>query len=173
MSAAGASHTPQRACSAYAVMPMTGRTGLASLEEALPLVAGDGLVKEPLLRLRVVQVVVDDLVAERLTCHRTSLELVNGLTKRRRNARQIGIRIRVALEHRRRLNPVFEPAQARCEHGCESEVRVRVGAGDARLVAGAVDVPEDGASIRAGLEASWARGRGAVRGRDEVRCGRL
>src|SRR5687768_9417038 len=149
MSAAGASHTPQRACSAYAVMPMTGRTGLASLEEALPLVAGDGSVKEPLLRLRVVQVVVDDFVAERFACHRTSLELVNGLAKRRRNARQIGIRVRVALEHRRRLDPVLEPVQARCEHGREGEIRVRISTGDARLDAEAVAVPDDAESARA------------------------
>ena len=61
MTAAGTSQAPQRTLgSEYAVIPITG---LATLEESLPLVAGDRAVEELLLGARVVEVVVDHLVA--------------------------------------------------------------------------------------------------------------
>ena len=78
-------HGPNDASSTYAVIPMSG---LAALEEPLPLVARDDLVKEPLLGTRVVQVVVDDLVAECLARHGTRLERLDCLPERRRHARQ-------------------------------------------------------------------------------------
>ena len=54
---------------------------LSALVEPLPLVAGDGLVEEALLRARVVQVVVDDVVAERGARHRALLERGDSLTE--------------------------------------------------------------------------------------------
>jgi hypothetical protein len=49
-------------------------TRLAALEESLALVAGDDRVEQPLLGARVVEVVVDDVVAERCPRHRARLE---------------------------------------------------------------------------------------------------
>src|SRR5580765_3743367 len=63
MSAASSDHAPHFAGSTYVVMPTTG---LATLEHPLPLVTRDHLVEQLLLGARVVQVVVDDLVAEQL-----------------------------------------------------------------------------------------------------------
>src|ERR671923_2158481 len=104
---------------------MSGRaTRLASLEEPLSFVAGDRLVKEPLFRPRVIQIVVDDVVAEGLTCHRTALELLDRLSKRRGYPRQALVRISVPLEHWRGLDRVLEPVQACRDHGGEGEVRV-------------------------------------------------
>src|SRR5438132_3720917 len=81
---------------------------LATLEEPLPLVAGDDLVEQPLLRAPVVEVVVDDLVAERRTCHRPRLQRRDGLAQRRREPLRVGL-VRVPLERRRELELVPDP----------------------------------------------------------------
>ena len=53
-------------------MPITGF--LATLVHPFPLVARDYLVEEPLLGAGVVQVVVDDVVAQCAPCERALLE---------------------------------------------------------------------------------------------------
>src|SRR5262245_38046586 len=146
MSAAGRFHAPQRTSgSAYVVIPISG---LATLEHPLALVAGDDLVEEPLLRARVVQVVVDDLVAERGARHRSRLERGRRLAQARREARDVGL-VRVALERRLELEALLDAVQARGEQRGEREVRVRVGAGDASLRAQRVAVPDDAEAARA------------------------
>src|SRR5947208_11168877 len=120
-SAAGRVQAPQRTSgSAYAVMPISGRgtavslvraRGSAPLEHPLALVAGDDLVEEALLRARVVQVVVDDLVAEGGARHRPALEAVDRLAQRRREAFHVGL-VRVALERGRQLEPVLDPVES-------------------------------------------------------------
>ena len=54
-------------------------TGLPSLEQPLPFLARDGLIEQPLFDSRVVQVVIDDLVAECRARHRPLLERVDRL----------------------------------------------------------------------------------------------
>src|SRR6059036_3390548 len=103
-SAAGRSQAPQRACSWYAVMPMTGRMTRGvqlhlhlhlhpspALEEALALVAGHGAIEELLLRPGVVEVVVDHLVAECASSDRARLERRDRLAQRVREARRVGL----------------------------------------------------------------------------------
>src|SRR5687767_4371730 len=125
MSAAGASQTPQRACSAYAVIPMTGRTAtsLPALEEPLALVAGDDLVEEALLGARVVQVVVDDVVAERRARHRPLLERRDRLAQGVREA--LGVRlVRIPFERGRQLELVLDPVEPGREERGEAQVGV-------------------------------------------------
>src|SRR5438270_11727617 len=61
MSAASSVQWPHEASSTYVVIPTSG---LATFEHPLPLVARHGLVEEALLGTGVVEVVVDNLVAE-------------------------------------------------------------------------------------------------------------
>src|SRR5262245_54736339 len=58
----------------------------ATLEHPRALVAGDDLVEEALLRARVVEVVVDDLVAEEPARDVATLELADRVTERVREA---------------------------------------------------------------------------------------
>src|SRR5688572_14296206 len=100
------SQTPQRTLgSAYAVMPITG---LATLEEPLPLVARDGAVEQLLLGSRVVEVVVDHLVAERGPPHAGRLQRRDRLAERVREPLCVRL-VRVSLERRRELELVLDP----------------------------------------------------------------
>src|SRR5918911_2555666 len=99
MSAAAARQCDQLASSTYVVMPISG---LATLEHPLPLVARHDLVEEPLLRAGVVQVVVDDLVAERGPRDRAGLERRDRLAQRGGEALRVGD-VGVALQRRRQL----------------------------------------------------------------------
>src|SRR3990170_908845 len=94
ISTAGSRQTPQLASWAYEVMPTTG---LATLEEPLPFVARDDPVEELLLGARVVEVVVDHLVAEGAARHHPALERGDRLPQRVREP--LGVRlVGVALE---------------------------------------------------------------------------
>src|SRR3954467_3553118 len=104
MSAASRFQYPQRASVTYVVMPTTG---LATLEHPLPLVARHRLVEELLLGARVVQVVVDDLVAEELARDRALLEARDRLAHRVREALRVGY-VRVALERGAELQLVLD-----------------------------------------------------------------
>src|SRR6266550_1677184 len=107
-------------------------TGLTTFEQALPFPAGDDLIEEPLLGAAVVQVVVDDLVAERGARNVPLFERRDRLAQRRREA--LGIRlVGVPLERRRQLELLLDPVQPRREQCGEREVRVDITAGDARL----------------------------------------
>ena len=85
---------------------------LAAFIHALALVAGDRLVEEALLRARVVQVVVDDVVAEGGARHRPLLERRDRLAQRVGEALGVGL-VGVALERRRQLELVLDPVAGR------------------------------------------------------------
>src|SRR5438105_8492897 len=103
-------------------MPMTG---LATLVQPLAFVARDDLVEQTLLRTRVVEVVVDDVVAERRAGHRSLLERVGRLTERRGKALRVRL-VRVALERRRQLEPLLDAVEPRRDQRRERQVRVDV-----------------------------------------------
>src|SRR5881397_1159255 len=125
MSAASMSHAPHFAGSTYVVMPTNG---LATLEHPLALVARHDLVEQLLLRARVVEVVVDDLVTEQLPRDGAALELADRIAQRVREALRVGL-VRVALERRFELELLLDAVETRCQQRRESEVRIRVGAG--------------------------------------------
>src|SRR3989440_5134479 len=105
MSAASRFQYPQRASVTYVVIPTTG---LATLEHPLPLVARHGLVEQLLLGARVVEVMVDDLVAEQRARDRALLEARDRLAQRVRETLRVGD-VRVALERRAELELVLDP----------------------------------------------------------------
>src|SRR5579862_6028022 len=155
MSAASSSQCPHDAGSTYVVMPTTG---LATLEHPLPLVRRDDLVEEALLGARVVQVVVDDLVAEERARDRSLLERRGRVAQRVREALDVRF-IRVALERGPELEPLLDSVEPGGEQRREREVRVRVGAGDPRLRAQRRAVPDDAETARAIVVAPCERGR--------------
>src|SRR5438552_16205211 len=97
MRAAGSLQAPHAAGSTYVVMPTTG---LATLVHPLALVIRHDGIEQPLLRTRVVQVMVDHLVAEQRACDRPALEPVDRFAERVREALDVGGLVRVALERR-------------------------------------------------------------------------
>src|SRR3954465_1914371 len=103
------SHTPHFAGVRYVVIPTKG---LPTLEEPLALPVGDDGVEELLLDARVVQVMVDDLIAERGTCHATFLQRGRRLAQRRREALRIRL-VRVPLDRGRQLETALDPVEAR------------------------------------------------------------
>ena len=94
-----------------------------------------------LLRARVVQVVVDDLVAERLPRHRAVLERGDRLTQRVWETLRVRL-VGVAFEWRRQLELVLDPVEAGDERR-EREVRVGVSARDPRFRPQRLAVPDD------------------------------
>src|SRR6187402_2462431 len=87
-------------------------TGSGALGIALAFPVGDVPIEEPLLGTRVVEVVVDDLVAEGLAGDRAALERVDRVPHRAREpvgARLVG----VSLERGREAQPPFDPVDAR------------------------------------------------------------
>src|SRR3954464_14498196 len=128
-------------------MPTRGRAPSATLEQPLALVAGDDLVEQPLLRARVVEVVVDDVVAERAPRERSLLERRDRLAQRRREPLRVRL-VGVALERRRRLEPLLDPVDPGGEQRREREVRVDVAARDARLDAQRRAVAHDAEAAR-------------------------
>src|SRR5579862_1163738 len=107
-------------------------SGLATFEEPLALPRGDDAVEQALLRAAVVQIVIDDVVAERRTRDRTGLERRDRVAERGRET--FGVRlVRVPLERRRQLQSLLDPVQAGGDQGREREIRVDVAAGDTRL----------------------------------------
>src|ERR1700675_3637629 len=114
-------------------MPTTGVEGLsATLVHPLALVVRHDGVEQPLLRTRVVQVMVDYLITQERPCDRPAFKTVDRLAHRVREALDIGL-VRIALERRPELELLLDPMQAGGEERRESEVRVRVGSGNARL----------------------------------------
>src|SRR5207248_9491469 len=96
MSAASRFQYPQRASVTYVVIPTTG---LATLEHPLPLVARHRLVEQLLLGACVVQVMVDDLVAEHRARDRALLEACDRLAQRMWETFRVG-GVRIPLERR-------------------------------------------------------------------------
>src|ERR1043166_8170074 len=86
----------------------------ATLEHPLALVARDDLVEEALLGARVVEVVVDDLVAEKPARDLATLELPGRVAERVREAGHVR-RVGVPLEGRPELEPFLDPVQPRRE----------------------------------------------------------
>src|SRR5438445_8480764 len=117
-------------------------TGLATLEHPLPLIGGHDLVEEPLLGARIVQVMVDDLVAQQRARDHAALEARNCLAHRARKALDVGL-VRIALEGRPELQLLLDAVQAGSEERPEREIRVRIGTGNARLRAQRLAVPDD------------------------------
>src|SRR5947209_8068019 len=129
MSAASSDHAPHFAGSTYVVIPTRG---LATLEHPLALVARHDLIEQLLLRPRVVEVVVDDLVAEQPACSCSLLELDDRIAQRMRESLRVGF-VRIPLERRFELELLLDAVEPRREQRRKREIRVRVGAGDARL----------------------------------------
>ena len=99
-------------------------------------------VEQLLLGARVVEVVVDHLVAERRARHRAALERRDRLAQRVREAVGVGL-VGVALERRRQLELLLDPVQAGRDDRREREIGIRVGAGDPRLRPQRRAVPDD------------------------------
>src|ERR1700730_1906774 len=107
-------------------------TGLATLEHPLALVGCHDLIEEALLGARVVQIVIDDLVAKQLARHRPGLETSDRLAQRTREALDIGL-VRVAFEGRAELELLFDAVQPGGKQRAEREVRIRVSTRNPRL----------------------------------------
>src|ERR1700704_521560 len=155
MSAASSFQWPQDAGSTYVVMPTTG---LATLEHPLPFVGGHDLVEEPLLRTRVVQIVIDDLVAEQRPRNRPALESRDCLAQRAGKTLDVGL-VRVALERRPELELLLDAVQTRSNQRSEREIRIRIGTGNARLRAKRLAVPDDAVAAGAVVVAPGQRRR--------------
>src|ERR1700761_6968763 len=106
--------------------------GLATLVQTLALPAGDRLVEEPLLGAAVVQIVVDDLVAERAAGERAFLQGADRVAQGRGGPRGIGL-VAVPLERGRQLELVFETCEPGGEQRREGEVGIDVAARDPGL----------------------------------------
>src|SRR5437764_2351682 len=136
-------------------MPMTG---LATLVQALALVAGDDLVEQALLCPRVVQIVVDDVVAERGPGHRPPLQRLDCLTERRRKALRIRL-VRVPLQRRGQLEALLDTVEAGRDQGRKGQVWSDVAARNPRLDAGGGPVADDPKAARPVVVAPRQRGR--------------
>src|SRR5262249_46670776 len=124
-------------------MPTTGfRVRSATLEEPLSLVARDNAVEQLLFGASVVEIVLDDVVAERGTSDRPALKRPDRLAQRRWEPLRVGD-VRVPLERRPRVELLLDPVQARRDQCREREIRVDVAAGDPRLDAQPAAVADD------------------------------
>src|SRR5439155_17944932 len=120
----------------------------ASFEEPLAFVVRDDLVEQRLLGARVVQVMVDHVVAERLARHRPALQQPDGLAQGAREALDVGL-VGVAFELRRKFELLLHAMQPGREQCREAQVRVGVSAGDARLGPQVLAVADDAKAARA------------------------
>src|SRR6185503_3737321 len=118
------------------------------LEVPLPFPVRDEAVEEPLLGSRVVEVVVDDLVAERGARHGPRLERGDRVAQGRGEPLRVGL-VCVALERRRRLELLLEPVEARRDQRREREVRVDVAARNPCLDPASLAVPDNAEAARA------------------------
>src|SRR5438552_16454469 len=84
----------------------------ASLEEARPFPARDHLVELALLGPQEMEVMRDDLLAERLPRHPARLEERDRLAQAPRDPRQLARRVDVPLEGRRRLDAPGHPGES-------------------------------------------------------------
>src|SRR6188472_3971002 len=118
-----------------------------ALEIAPSFPVGDVPIEEPLLGARIVEVVVDDLVAERGPGDRPLLERGDRVSHRAREP--LGTRlVGVSLERGREPELVLDPVEARRDHRCEREIRVDVAARDPRLDAEPLPVSDDAKAAR-------------------------
>src|SRR5258708_1162596 len=108
----------------------------------LALVAGPALVELRLFSTREVEVVVDDVVAERLARHLSFLQRGDGVAQRVRESLHVGF-VRVAFELGRHLELLLDAVQARRQQGRECQIWVDVSAGDAGLCAQVLAVADD------------------------------
>src|SRR5829696_4993135 len=138
-------------------MPIRGRVS-PTLEHALALVARDDLVEHSLLRPRVIQIVIDDLVAERGPCDRALLERLDRLAQRVWKALRVRL-VRVPLERRWQLEPFLDPVEPGGDQRGEREVRVDISAGKARLDSLPGTVPDDPEAASAVVVPPRKRGR--------------
>src|SRR5260370_29737221 len=164
MSAASSVQLPHDASSTYVVMPIKG---LATLEHPLPLVTRHDFVEQPLLGARVVQVVVDHLVAEQRARERTALEPRDRVAQRMREALDIGF-VGVPHEGGAELELLLDAVETRGEQRREREVRIRVGTGNPRLRAQRLAVPDDAEAARAVVVAPGERRRRPAAGREAL-----
>src|SRR6476661_4869809 len=95
-------------------------TGLPTLVHPLALVVRHDGVEQPLLRTRVVQVMVDRLVAEQRACDRPAFKLLDRLAQSVREPLDVGL-VRVALERGPKLELLLDPVQARGKQCRKSE----------------------------------------------------
>src|SRR5215210_2283828 len=137
--------------------------GSAALEQPLTLVAGNDLVEEALLRARIIEVVVDDVVAQRRAGDGAVFQRRDRLAQRMREA--LGVRfVRIALESRRQRRVVLDPVQAGRQQRREREVGIDVAAGNPRLRSQRSAVPDDAKAAGAVVVAPGERrGRPAPR----------
>src|SRR6059058_1015834 len=103
------------------------------LEVPLELPARDHLVEGLELEPRGVEVVLVDLVAERLARDLAPLERRHRLTQRARHLRQAAVLVRAAVVEGRWLELLLFAGEPRRDGRGESQVRVRVRAGYAVL----------------------------------------
>src|SRR5260370_1935297 len=129
------------------VMTATFPSSLPTLEEPLPLIRRDDLVEQRLLRARVVQVVVDHVLAERGARHLAFLQRRDRVAQRVRESLDVGL-VGVALELRRQRQLLLDPAQARREQRGKAQVGVDVRARDPRLGAQVLAVTDDAKAAR-------------------------
>src|SRR6478735_3131262 len=107
-------------------------TGSGALEVALSFPVGDVPIEQPLLGARVVEVVVDDLVAERGAGDGALFQRVDRVEHRAREA--VGARlVRVSLECGREPQLVLDPVEPGRDDRREREIRIDVASGDPRL----------------------------------------
>src|SRR5213080_3969530 len=146
------------------VMTTTLRSSLPTLEEPLPLVGRHHLVEQRLLGPRVVQVVVDHVLAERLARHLAVLEAPDRVPQRVREALHVRL-VSVALELGGQGQVLLDAAQSRRQQGGEAQVGVDVRARDARLRAQVLAVADDAEAARAVVVAPRERRRRPAAGR--------
>src|SRR5262245_8359128 len=91
------------------------------LEVADQLPVRDRLVERLLLQAPVVEVMLDDLVAEGLACHARALQLAQAFTQRLRDLCKCPVLVRVALVHLRGLELLLDPVKAGSDRGRERQ----------------------------------------------------
>src|SRR5262245_59890676 len=133
-------------------------TGSGALEVALSFPVGDVAIEEPLLGTRVVEVVVDDLVAERGARHRAMLQRGDRVAHRAREPVRLRL-VGVPLERGSEPQLVLDAVEPRGDDRREGEIRVDVAAGDPGLDAQRLAVADDPEAARAVVVAPRERRR--------------
>src|SRR5260221_4195465 len=124
------------------VITATLPSSLPTLEEPRALVVGHDFVEHRLFSLRVVEIVIDHVVAERLPRHLSVLQLCDGFAHRVRKPFDVGL-VCVAFELGRQLELLLDAMEARRQQGGEGEIWVGVRAGDSRLASQVLPVADD------------------------------
>src|ERR1700730_12953833 len=114
----------------------------AALEDPFALVAGDHLVELRLLCARVVEVVVDHIVAKSLPRHRPLLQRSDGITQCVRESLHIRF-VSIACERGPKLELLLDAVEAGGDQRSDGEVRVHVCSRDARFGAQVLAVTDN------------------------------